>query len=1014
MDIELEIGVYDENSNKPQVYQKHKFDSIDDAIGLVDFLKMAYNAINDSKGLVVRLDERSKVFLLDYESQLPLRELKSDLLQKYSSGIPEASQIDYTSTLSKNSNFDFKEDETVQYAQTSLGNKLPFKIFSPDSEKAFSNMLTNTKELGNGDFALLERQFSENKNLQFYGTEKITNLNDIAFLFKSLEDEAVEHAFLLYDFKDKGYFVQHISSGAFNSALVDPKSFLGNVMEAKPHSITLVHNHPSGNLVVSGADRDIFSKIKAAIEHTDIAMNDGIIINLRSGKYVQFNESDGFRIDLNTPSEGLQSIPTYSFSKQVFVEDYHPSKISSSQEIAKFINSQKFGVSDKTELLVLNQQLQIVGKFLMPQKDDIDFILNKVLKFGGTRAVLYGNNITPELVNNYNSILKPSGVDIMDGIQFKSENSTKMYKSFADEGTLRTYEPEVTFEATMVKEDSSINTSVQSNSYLTLDEIYQEIPADRIGDDFYIKVSKEEAEYLLQNGIVEDVMNKEYGDDDHWVGMTKDDFDEETNKFDNDYQTFELNVYPITKDDLQFILSEIESFSNKQVEKFILPDLQIKPEQRSEFSHAIEYGNSDTAWETKADYTLSTNQLKAIPDYIDGWFISDMNKHNLVYDKLSFDDNFVSYEIKDNMILKTELDRNLNENVKTLNNNEIQFTNQNNLKMENIRENYVSSFLKELYETPVEDSHLLKESYSKLNDNERELFKNNIVELIIKEYPNILLEKSKIETQKDFNKLFNTLEPTVIMEKEKEFDTLQYLKNQMKYMGFGDDAKLHNDLKAGIEGDQMNFQIKLNSDKVLEGNTVEFTLNYQKSTNGGVYLNTYDTSLTNSKGETIEHKFTANKDNYFTAKEAINLMEGRAVKNEFLNPKTQQTETAFFKLNLDEPKIDFGNYTFQTFYKNYGVDTNSIVDKSNIIFDKPEYKETTIASLEKGNVVKVKFELDNKIVEGKAVLNPQYKNLSLYDNDMTRINTNKALEGIDNGQSKQKGNVREQGISRGL
>lgn len=913
MNIELEIGIYDEGSNKPQVYDKHKFDSIDSAIGMVDFLKMSYNATNDSKGLVVRLNEGSRVFLLDYDSQLPLKDLRYELTQKYK--IAESTQEPYISKLPTNSNFVFKHDANVQYAKTSLGEMLPFKVFNTDSKSAFSNLLTDTKELGNGDFALLERQFTENKNLQFFGTEKITSLDDIAFLFQSLEDEAVEHAFLLYDFKDKGYFVQHISTGAFNQALVDPKSFLGNVMEVQPSSITLIHNHPSGNLVVSKPDRDIFKKIQKAIEHTNIKMNDGIIINLRSGQYVIFNEHDDFRNDLKSQPEALQNIPTYSFSKQVFVQDYQPTKISSSKDTAKYINSQKFGVSDKTELLIMNQQLQIVGKFMMPQTNEIDFILNKVLKFGGTNAILYGNNITPEIVNNYNEILKPSGVNIIDGIQFKSENANKMYKSFADEGTLQTYEEEIKMKPSlaMVSDAGSLYNSTPISTQ--------------------------------------------------------------------------------TKDDV-----------------FLLQDIGITPIQRRAFNDDIELGIRNS----KDDYTLSADQLKKIPDFIDGYHVSTKNKQNLIYDKLSFDNDFVSYAIKDNVIIKKELDKSLNEILKPLNNNEIQFTNQNNLKMDNIRETNVSSFLKELYETPVEDGHLLKESYSKLNDKERELFKTNIAEIIIKEYPNILFDKSTIETQKDFNKLFTTLEPNVIMENDKEFSTLQYLKNQMKYLGFGENEKLHQDLENGINSNDKQFQISTTSDKVLQGNKAEFTLNYYKSDKGGVYLNSYDVALTNSKEETINQKFPVKKDNYFTAKEVINLMEGRAVKNDFLNPKTEQNETAFFKLNLDEPKNEFGNYNFQTFYKNYGVDTNSIVDKSNIIFDKPEYKETTIASLEKGNVVKVKFELDNKIVEGKAVLNPQYKNLSLYDNDMTRINTNKALEGIDNGQSKQKGNVREQGISRGL
>ena len=141
-------------------------------------------------------------------------------------------------------------------------------------------------------------------------------------------------------------------------------------------------------------------------------------------------------------------------------------------------------------------------------------------------------------------------------------------------------------------------------------------------------------------------------------------------------------------------------------------------------------------------------------------------------------------------------------------------------------------------------------------------------------------------------------------------------------------------------------------------------------------------------------------------------MEGRTVKIEFNNPKTEQLEPAFVKFNFDELKTEKGNYQFQNFYKNYGVDTAKIVEKSNLIFDKPEYKENTIKSLEKGNVVKVKFEIDDKIAEGKAVLNPQYKNLNLYDNEMNRINTNKPLEGLEQDNKHEKNNVKEQSIKR--
>lgn len=251
-----------------------------------------------------------------------------------------------------------------------------------------------------------------------------------------------------------------------------------------------------------------------------------------------------------------------------------------------------------------------------------------------------------------------------------------------------------------------------------------------------------------------------------------------------------------------------------------------------------------------------------------------------------------------------------------------------------------------------------------------------------------------------------------IMETQKEFDQVQYLKDQLKYLGFGEDVALHKDLEKGIGAKELQFEIKTISDKTLPGNNVDFTLHYNKTEKGGIFLNSYDANLTSEKGDSTSQNFRVSRENSFTAKEAINLLEGRSVKIEFDNPKTNEREPAFVKLNFDDEKNQYGNYNFQTFYKNYGVNTADIIEKSNLIFDKPEFKADTIKSLEKGNVVKVKFEQDGNVTEAKAVLNPQYKNLNLYDNDMNRINTNKPLEGLEQDNKHEKNNVREQSIKR--
>ena len=85
------------------------------------------------------------------------------------------------------------------------------------------------------------------------------------------------------------------------------------------------------------------------------------------------------------------------------------------------------------------------------------------------------------------------------------------------------------------------------------------------------------------------------------------------------------------------------------------------------------------------------------------------------------------------------------------------------------------------------------------------------------------------------------------METQKEFDQVEYLKNQMKYLGFGEGEKLHKDLEKGINSKNQQFEIKTTSDKALPGNKADFTLKFNKTDSGGIFLNSYNAKLTNEK-----------------------------------------------------------------------------------------------------------------------------------------------------------------------
>ncbi|MCA4808073.1 JAB domain-containing protein [Myroides odoratimimus] len=76
--------------------------------------------------------------------------------------------------------------------------------------------------------------------------------------------------------------VLEISSGGITGTIVDLRLIFAALLKAKATAFILVHNHPSGKLQPSDADRQITQKIKQASNILDIALLDHLIITPES------------------------------------------------------------------------------------------------------------------------------------------------------------------------------------------------------------------------------------------------------------------------------------------------------------------------------------------------------------------------------------------------------------------------------------------------------------------------------------------------------------------------------------------------------------------------------------------------------------------------------------------------------------------------------------------------------------------------------------------------------------
>lgn len=82
MSIELEIGIY-RDEGIPDQLNTHQFSSIDEAISYLDFVKLGYDSFGKSGSLLVRIENGSKPHLLDYNSKIPVNEIRKELNKKY-------------------------------------------------------------------------------------------------------------------------------------------------------------------------------------------------------------------------------------------------------------------------------------------------------------------------------------------------------------------------------------------------------------------------------------------------------------------------------------------------------------------------------------------------------------------------------------------------------------------------------------------------------------------------------------------------------------------------------------------------------------------------------------------------------------------------------------------------------------------------------------------------------------------------------------------------------------------
>lgn len=247
----------------------------------------------------------------------------------------------------------------------------------------------------NGEYCALERKFRESNYMEFTSAEKVESADDVAFIFEELENASVENVFVVMT-KRGVPTVMHISIGGFNWSAMNAAPVKLAYDRIKPDKVYFVHNHPSGALNCSAQDVNCLKQIESAIGKKA----EGVIMNLKSGKYGTFDSSGTYSSASHdkTPAPAVQRrLRLYAFDRHVFNPDYQPSaNMRNAEDVAKFLSSHRLGDRSKVSVLVCNNQNQIVANVhtthvSIDSKGLADDIIRAIGEFGGMHAFLYGD-----------------------------------------------------------------------------------------------------------------------------------------------------------------------------------------------------------------------------------------------------------------------------------------------------------------------------------------------------------------------------------------------------------------------------------------------------------------------------------------------------------------------------------------------------------------------------------------------------------------------------------------------
>ncbi|OOQ56683.1 hypothetical protein BC343_19600 [Mucilaginibacter pedocola] len=219
-------------------------------------------------------------------------------------------------------------------------------------------------------------------------------------------------------------------------------------------------------------------------------------------------------------------------------------------------------------------------------------------------------------------------------------------------------------------------------------------------------------------------------------------------------------------------------------------------------------------------------------------------------------------------------------------------------------------------------------------------------------------------------------------------ENLKFLQKTLLNLGFGE--QVNKQLEKNMENKVPEFALSAKHE--FNQQKVDYNLHFKAGENQEMYFfNKFDASLGKGTDKQQDQTFYINKGNGVTAKEAFNLMEGRAVYKQLYN---REGEGYHAWLQLDDKNLTpGGNKEIRRFNENYGFDLDAVLKGKGIKeLNTPEGTDNLYRSLKKGNVQQITVDRNGTDQKYYISASPQFKTVDLYDHQQKRIKREELLK----------------------